>query len=84
MLFNEVSCQFAHLTSSEDFNKLQELKVNVCLLVSELFAFRYWIMTFPAEFNLDLGLIRITEEFQNVAAQLSCEEHYKLIDISTM
>lgn len=41
-------------------------------------------MTFPAEFNLDLGLIQITEQFRDVAAQLGCEEHFKLIDISTM
>lgn len=46
--------------------------------------FRYWIVTFPAEFNLDLGLIRITEEFRGVAAHLGSEEHFKLIDISTM
>ncbi|KAM8852814.1 ras guanyl-releasing protein 3 isoform 1-T1 [Synchiropus picturatus] len=46
--------------------------------------FRYWIMTFPAEFNLDLGLIRITEEFREVAAKLGCEAHFKLIDISTI
>ncbi|KAM8860158.1 ras guanyl-releasing protein 3 isoform 3-T5 [Spinachia spinachia] len=45
---------------------------------------RYWIVTFPAEFNLDLGLIQITEEFRDVAAQLSCEEHLKLLDISTI
>ncbi|TKS85129.1 Ras guanyl-releasing protein 3 [Collichthys lucidus] len=44
----------------------------------------YWIVTFPAEFNLDLGLIQITEEFRDVAVQLSCEEHYKLLDISTI
>uniref|UniRef100_A0A3Q3BP42 RAS guanyl releasing protein 3 (calcium and DAG-regulated) n=1 Tax=Haplochromis burtoni TaxID=8153 RepID=A0A3Q3BP42_HAPBU len=44
----------------------------------------YWIVTFPAEFNLDLGLIRITEEFRDVAAQLGCEEHFKFIDISTI
>ncbi|KAG7462560.1 hypothetical protein MATL_G00186110 [Megalops atlanticus] len=45
---------------------------------------RYWIVEFPAEFNLDLGLIRLTEEFRDVAAQLGCEEHFKLIDISTI
>ncbi|KAM9561239.1 ras guanyl-releasing protein 3-like isoform 4-T4 [Salvelinus alpinus] len=44
----------------------------------------YWITVFPAEFNLDMGLIRLTEEFRDVAAQLGCEEHYKLIDISTI
>uniref|UniRef100_A0A8C8FIM8 RAS guanyl releasing protein 3 (calcium and DAG-regulated) n=1 Tax=Oncorhynchus tshawytscha TaxID=74940 RepID=A0A8C8FIM8_ONCTS len=45
---------------------------------------KYWITVFPAEFNLDMGLIRLTEEFRDVAAQLGCEEHYKLIDISTI
>ncbi|KAG7268493.1 hypothetical protein CRUP_000215 [Coryphaenoides rupestris] len=45
---------------------------------------RYWIVTFPAEFNLDLGLIRMTEELRNLAAQLGYKEHYKLIDISTI
>ena len=55
--------------------------VCVCVRVCSL---RYWIVTFPAEFNLDLGLIRLTEEFRDVAAQLGCEEHFKLIDISTM
>ena len=49
-----------------------------------VYSLRYWIVTFPAEFNLDLGLIRLTEEFRDVAAQLGCEEHLKLIDISTM
>ncbi|XP_061692288.1 LOW QUALITY PROTEIN: ras guanyl-releasing protein 3 [Syngnathoides biaculeatus] len=45
---------------------------------------RYWIGTFPAEFNLDLGLIRITKEFREVAERLSYEEHFKLLDISTI
>ena len=45
---------------------------------------RYWIVTFPAEFNLDLGLIRMTEELRDLAAELGFKEHYKLIDISTM
>uniref|UniRef100_A0A8C4F8Q3 RAS guanyl releasing protein 3 (calcium and DAG-regulated) n=1 Tax=Dicentrarchus labrax TaxID=13489 RepID=A0A8C4F8Q3_DICLA len=49
-----------------------------------MFVFRYWIVTFPAEFNLDMGLIQITEEFRDVAAQLGCEEHFKLLDISTI
>uniref|UniRef100_A0A3B3DUG8 RAS guanyl releasing protein 3 (calcium and DAG-regulated) n=1 Tax=Oryzias melastigma TaxID=30732 RepID=A0A3B3DUG8_ORYME len=54
----------------------QSTRLKICYLM-------YWIVTFPAEFNLDLGLIRITEEFRDVAAQLGCEEHFKLIDIST-
>uniref|UniRef100_A0A672FR68 RAS guanyl releasing protein 3 (calcium and DAG-regulated) n=1 Tax=Salarias fasciatus TaxID=181472 RepID=A0A672FR68_SALFA len=45
---------------------------------------RYWIVNFPAEFNLDLGLIRIMGEFRDVAARLGCDEHFKLIDISTI
>uniref|UniRef100_A0A672ZPZ7 RAS guanyl releasing protein 3 (calcium and DAG-regulated) n=1 Tax=Sphaeramia orbicularis TaxID=375764 RepID=A0A672ZPZ7_9TELE len=65
-----------YITSSE-LHLMPECKVPLC-------TFRYWIMTFPAEFNLDLGLIQITEEFQDVAAQLGCEEQFKLIDISTI
>uniref|UniRef100_A0A3P8WJU3 RAS guanyl releasing protein 3 (calcium and DAG-regulated) n=1 Tax=Cynoglossus semilaevis TaxID=244447 RepID=A0A3P8WJU3_CYNSE len=53
-------------------------RLKICYLM------RYWIVTFPAEFNLDLGLIRITEEFRGVAAHLGSEEHFKLIDISTI
>uniref|UniRef100_A0A3Q2D7Q5 RAS guanyl releasing protein 3 (calcium and DAG-regulated) n=1 Tax=Cyprinodon variegatus TaxID=28743 RepID=A0A3Q2D7Q5_CYPVA len=44
----------------------------------------YWIVTFPAEFNLDLGLIQIMEEFREAATQLGCEAHFKLIDISAI
>uniref|UniRef100_A0A8C1WJE0 RAS guanyl releasing protein 3 (calcium and DAG-regulated) n=1 Tax=Cyprinus carpio TaxID=7962 RepID=A0A8C1WJE0_CYPCA len=39
---------------------------------------------FPAEFDLDLGLIRLTEEFRDAAAQLGGDEHIKLLDISTI
>lgn len=46
--------------------------------------YRYWIAEFPAEFDLDLGLIRLTEEFRDAAAQLGGDEHIKLLDISTM
>ncbi|XP_028278812.1 ras guanyl-releasing protein 3 [Parambassis ranga] len=79
-----------YVTSSELAGKLlmmyrdckgdnyQRTRLKICYLM------RYWIVTFPAEFNLDLGLIRITEEFRHVAAQLGCEEHFKLIDISTI
>jgi len=45
---------------------------------------RYWIAEFPAEFDLDLGLIRLTEEFRDAAAQLGGDERIKLLDISTM
>ncbi|KAL1257795.1 hypothetical protein QQF64_011039 [Cirrhinus molitorella] len=44
----------------------------------------YWIAEFPAEFDLDLGLIRLTEEFRDAAAQLGGDEHIKLLDISTI
>ncbi|XP_070398349.1 ras guanyl-releasing protein 3 isoform X2 [Nothobranchius furzeri] len=77
-----------YVTSSELAGKLlmiyrdckgaERTRLKICYLM------RFWIMTFPAEFNLDLGLIRITEEFREVAAQLGCEEHFKLIDISTI
>ncbi|KAF7254109.1 Ras guanyl-releasing protein 3 [Varanus komodoensis] len=45
---------------------------------------RYWILEFPAEFNLDLGLVRLTEEFQELASRLGYEEHIHLIDISSI
>lgn len=45
---------------------------------------RYWILKFPAEFNLDLGLIHMTEEFREVASQLGYEKHVSLIDISSI
>nr|XP_020455535.1 ras guanyl-releasing protein 3 [Monopterus albus]XP_020455536.1 ras guanyl-releasing protein 3 [Monopterus albus]XP_020455537.1 ras guanyl-releasing protein 3 [Monopterus albus]XP_020455538.1 ras guanyl-releasing protein 3 [Monopterus albus]XP_020455539.1 ras guanyl-releasing protein 3 [Monopterus albus] len=79
-----------YITSSELVGKLlimyrdceddncQRTRLKICHFM------RYWIVTFPAEFNLDLGLIRATEEFRDVAAQLGCEEHFKLIDISTI
>ncbi|KAM8852815.1 ras guanyl-releasing protein 3 isoform 2-T2 [Synchiropus picturatus] len=78
-----------YVTSSELAGKLlmmyrdctddsRATRLKICFLM------RYWIMTFPAEFNLDLGLIRITEEFREVAAKLGCEAHFKLIDISTI
>ncbi|XP_074532477.1 ras guanyl-releasing protein 3 [Halichoeres trimaculatus] len=79
-----------YVTSSELAGKLlmmyrnckddncQRTRLKICFLM------RYWIVTFPAEFNLDLGLIRITEEFRDVAAQLGCEEHFKFLDISTI
>ncbi|XP_041922721.1 ras guanyl-releasing protein 3 isoform X2 [Alosa sapidissima] len=56
----------------------QRTRLKICYLM------RYWIVEFPAEFNLDLGLIRMTEEFRDVAEKLGCEDHFKLIDISTI
>ncbi|XP_058508420.1 ras guanyl-releasing protein 3 isoform X2 [Solea solea] len=79
-----------YVTSSELAGKLlmmyrnckgdncQRTRLKICYLM------RYWIVTFPAEFNLDLVLIRITQEFRDVAGQLGYEEHFKLIDISTI
>ncbi|XP_051579501.1 ras guanyl-releasing protein 3-like isoform X1 [Myxocyprinus asiaticus] len=56
----------------------QRTRLKICYLM------RYWIVEFPAEFNLDLGLIRLTEEFRDAAAQLGGDEHIKLLDISTI
>ncbi|KAB5561893.1 hypothetical protein PHYPO_G00011750 [Pangasianodon hypophthalmus] len=53
-------------------------RLKICYLM------RYWIVEFPAEFDLDLGLIRLTEEFRDVAAQLGCDQHLRLLDISTI
>uniref|UniRef100_A0A8C2C178 RAS guanyl releasing protein 3 (calcium and DAG-regulated) n=1 Tax=Cyprinus carpio TaxID=7962 RepID=A0A8C2C178_CYPCA len=53
-------------------------RLKICYLM------RYWIAEFPAEFDLDLGLIRLTEEFRDAAAQLGGDEHIKLLDISTI
>ncbi|XP_055981174.1 ras guanyl-releasing protein 3 [Sorex fumeus] len=55
-----------------------EFRLKICYFM------RYWILTFPAEFNLDLGLIRMTEEFREVASQLGYEKHISLIDISSI
>ncbi|XP_020031674.2 ras guanyl-releasing protein 3 isoform X1 [Castor canadensis] len=55
-----------------------EFRLKVCYFM------RYWILKFPAEFNLDLGLIRMTEEFREVASQLGYEKHISLIDISSI
>ncbi|KAF3708624.1 Ras guanyl-releasing protein 3 [Channa argus] len=68
----------------EAFDDNGELQANLLPRSLLLMHRWYWIVTFPAEFNLDLGLIRITEEFRDVAAQLGCQEHFKLIDISTI
>ncbi|MBZ3876847.1 Ras guanyl-releasing protein 3 [Sciurus carolinensis] len=55
-----------------------EFRLKICYFM------RYWILKFPAEFNLDLGLIRMTEEFREVASQLGYEKHVNLIDISSI
>lgn len=55
-----------------------EFRLKICYFI------RYWILKFPAEFNLDLGLIRMTEEFREVASQLGYEKHISLIDISSI
>nr|XP_020031672.1 ras guanyl-releasing protein 3 isoform X3 [Castor canadensis] len=55
-----------------------EFRLKVCYFM------RYWILKFPAEFNLDLGLIHMTEEFREVASQLGYEKHISLIDISSI
>ncbi|EDL38446.1 RAS, guanyl releasing protein 3, isoform CRA_a [Mus musculus] len=55
-----------------------EFRLKICYFM------RYWILKFPAEFNLDLGLIRMTEEFREVASQLGHEKHISLMDISSV
>ncbi|XP_030879374.1 ras guanyl-releasing protein 3 isoform X3 [Leptonychotes weddellii] len=55
-----------------------EFRLKICYFM------RYWILKFPAEFNLDLGLIRMTEEFREVTSQLGYEKHISLIDISSI
>nr|XP_009684966.1 PREDICTED: ras guanyl-releasing protein 3 isoform X4 [Struthio camelus australis] len=55
-----------------------EFRLKICYFM------RYWILEFPAEFNLDLGLIQLTEEFREVASQLGYEDHIHLIDISSI
>ncbi|XP_051023142.1 ras guanyl-releasing protein 3 [Acomys russatus] len=55
-----------------------EFRLKICYFM------RYWILKFPAEFNLDLGLIRMTEEFRDVASQLGYEKHVSLMDISSV
>ncbi|XP_038600397.1 ras guanyl-releasing protein 3 isoform X1 [Tachyglossus aculeatus] len=55
-----------------------EFRLKICYFM------RYWILEFPAEFNLDLGLIRMTEEFRDVASQLGYEQHIQFIDISSI
>ncbi|KAK6489930.1 ras guanyl-releasing protein 3-like [Huso huso] len=80
-----------YLTSTELAGKLlliypfrmqQHIKIRSLML--SICHDRYWIVEFPAEFNLDLGLIHLTEEFREVAAQLGYDEHIKLIDISSI
>ncbi|XP_044306603.1 ras guanyl-releasing protein 3 [Varanus komodoensis] len=79
-----------YLTSTELADKLlslyrnasgencSEIRLKICYFM------RYWILEFPAEFNLDLGLVRLTEEFQELASRLGYEEHIHLIDISSI
>ncbi|XP_021515167.1 ras guanyl-releasing protein 3 [Meriones unguiculatus] len=55
-----------------------EFRLKICYFM------RYWILEFPAEFNLDLGLIRMTEEFREVASQLGYEKHISLMDTSSV
>ncbi|NWT23448.1 GRP3 protein, partial [Cardinalis cardinalis] len=65
-------------TKDADGENCNEFRLKICYFM------RYWILEFPAEFNLDLGLIRLTEEFQEVASQLGYEDHIHLIDISSI
>ncbi|XP_016045406.1 ras guanyl-releasing protein 3 isoform X1 [Erinaceus europaeus] len=73
-LAEKLLCMYRN-ASEENCN---EFRLKVCYFM------RYWILKFPAEFNLDLGLIRMTEEFQEAASQLGNEKHISLIDISSI
>ncbi|XP_075452741.1 ras guanyl-releasing protein 3 isoform X3 [Ascaphus truei] len=79
-----------YLSSTELAGKLLSIYRDACeencndLRLKTCHFMRYWILEFPAEFNLDLGLIRVTEEFRELASQLGYEEHIHLIDISSI
>ncbi|XP_007937081.1 ras guanyl-releasing protein 3 [Orycteropus afer afer] len=73
-LAEKLLCMYQN-ASEESCN---EFRLKICYFM------RYWILKFPAEFNLDLGLIRMTEEFREVASQLGYEKHVSLIDISSI
>lgn len=73
-LAGRLLCMYRHASGE----RCDEFRLKICYFM------RYWILKFPAEFNLDLGLIRMTEEFREVASQLGYEKHISLIDISSI
>nr|XP_044993523.1 ras guanyl-releasing protein 3 isoform X1 [Jaculus jaculus]XP_044993524.1 ras guanyl-releasing protein 3 isoform X1 [Jaculus jaculus]XP_044993525.1 ras guanyl-releasing protein 3 isoform X1 [Jaculus jaculus] len=73
-LAEKLLCMYRN-ASGENCN---EFRLKICYFM------RYWILKFPAEFNLDLGLIRMTEEFREVASQLGYDGHISLMDISSV
>nr|XP_026244630.1 ras guanyl-releasing protein 3 isoform X3 [Urocitellus parryii] len=73
-LAERLLCMYRHASGES----CDEFRLKICYFM------RYWILKFPAEFNLDLGLIRMTEEFREVASQLGYEKHISLIDISSI
>ncbi|XP_023072141.2 ras guanyl-releasing protein 3 isoform X9 [Piliocolobus tephrosceles] len=73
-LAEKLLCMYRNATGES----CNEFRLKICYFM------RYWILKFPAEFNLDLGLIRMTEEFREVASQLGYEKHVSLIDISSI
>ncbi|XP_033836043.2 ras guanyl-releasing protein 3 [Periophthalmus magnuspinnatus] len=56
----------------------EETRMKMC------FFMRFWIQTFPAEFSLDLGLVRIIEEFRDWTQRLGSEQQSALLDISSI
>ncbi|XP_042301302.1 ras guanyl-releasing protein 3 isoform X3 [Sceloporus undulatus] len=74
----ELASKLLSLYRSANGEDCSEIRLKICYFM------RYWIMEFPAEFNLDLGLVRLTEEFQELVSHLGYEDHIHLIDISSI
>ncbi|KAJ7340905.1 hypothetical protein JRQ81_004192 [Phrynocephalus forsythii] len=74
----EVAGKLLSLYRDASGENCNQIRLKICYFM------RYWILEFPAEFNLDLGLVRLTEEFQELASQLGYEDHVHLIDISSI
>ncbi|XP_078239195.1 ras guanyl-releasing protein 3 isoform X3 [Pogona vitticeps] len=74
----ELASKLLSLYRDASGENCSQIRLRICYFM------RYWISEFPAEFNLDLGLVHLTEEFQELASQLGYEEHVHLIDISSI
>ncbi|XP_054854964.1 ras guanyl-releasing protein 3 [Eublepharis macularius] len=74
----ELASKLLSLYRDASGENTNEIRLKICYFM------RYWILEFPAEFNLDLGLVHLTEEFQELASHLGYEEHIHLIDISSI
>ncbi|XP_060609992.1 ras guanyl-releasing protein 3 isoform X3 [Anolis sagrei] len=74
----ELASRLLSLYRNANGENCSEIRLKICYFM------RYWILEFPAEFNLDLGLVRLTEEFQELASHLGFEDHIHLLDISSI